>query len=216
MRIRRMVWIVVLLALACGAIPAAGQGDGDATPADLRQLLSDPGCQAACVLGIEPGVTLAMEVPPILEARHVCYNALRLFPDDPGLTFTIDEVGRIAAFFPFAAEDARMIIGTGSDVVLDLGITGIERIMVDDVLEAFGPPSDIATDGEDYWLLYDSLRLDFHIGDDHTSIYHIHLNLPLTFSFVNPDDGGTALGSVLPCSEPAEICSIATATPTGD
>ena len=191
--------------------PTAPAVSEDATPADLRRLLSDPGCQAACFLGIEPGVTLPDEIETIFEATKREYYVGAPLPDDPGLIYTISDQNPADQLFPFSGNYGQIAVNIVDNQVANITLIDVEGLSISDVLEAFGQPSRIVQGLGSYDLVYSVERLQFRLSGDPMNVFEIHL--------MSPDDFESTFNSdlvldIFPCTEPAEICTIATATPS--
>jgi WD40 repeat protein len=148
-------------------IEAAVPPTPDPSAADaLRDFLTDPSCEQACIFGIQPGVTTQTDVEHLLAANNIT-------PD-------IISVGDITTYTWFltptpvfisepAASDA-IIVNFRADVLEHIKINATIPIRI--VREAFGDPEDVRVyDGlpslRDYWLVYPSLGLVF--GSDATA-----------------------------------------------
>ncbi len=173
----------------------AGQGNDN-----IRDLLSDDNCQAACFLGIEPGITTNAEVKTILSLANIEYELGTIgFSNRQSYSFDASGISS-----HFSGGEGSIWAGENEEDVVWLIYLPLSDISVNDVLSLYGPPARISFSGT-IELVYPNERLVFIVDFDPSMISSVEITTldTLTVRYIEQD-------SLLPCIEPVEICSIIT------
>jgi hypothetical protein len=175
----------------------------------LRDLLTDPGCEKACYLGIEPGRTTRSEAEAILNREQLAFIHIPLisegagmlsWPQNPSLTF-LDHV-----------YDATL--GYNGQVTFQLN-AGV-NVPVATVIEAFGPPDKVLYGfvEPDFSLVYTRLNLVFLTSYEGKRITSLALALHDAPHINMVNSAGTAEVSQVCTNYGTPPCIVPTATPT--
>lgn len=174
----------------------------------LRDVFSAPDCDSACFLGIEPELTSQTQLEAILKDSNIHYD---IYP----IGF---EAGSVS--YDFLPPPMDFIDSTDPDGVGVLVASGIVYQMflpladvpVDAVLEAYGAPARIISDTS-MVLVYPSEGIAFDVSlTDSTVVKYAWISSAegIESMFMEP----TLYPDIRPCTELANLCSIAIAAPT--
>ncbi len=170
----------------------------------LRDVLSDEGCQQACFMGIEPGVTTQAELEIILDELNITYqiSPIGLSGHASVYSFRLNDVP------PFIRNDYDVGIGVG-DGMVDQIVIPLQDSPTETILSLYGAPTRIADAGS-ITLAYPTSGIAFAVSRNNNS--------EVAFASILDEEGITNIfiesyPIMPPCTEPAEICRIATATP---
>ena len=191
---------------------------GGDTPADLRRVFNDPGCETpSCWLGIEPGITTQAEVRRILAEIGVEYTVNPASYPPVGF----GEENGIYNFLP--SEDWPYIYTEGHYLAwihfVD-GIAGLTQIPVEislqQVLAEYGAPEHVMDTGNIALLVYPVERMAFGVPfADSDTVIGVAIGTEKTVrDFFLYEDSMTP--PLTDCSALGIPCPIPTATPSGD
>lgn len=169
----------------------------------LSDLLSNSSCTVPCLLGIQPVVTTRSQLEAILLENNLSYEVVHIASLKMDIyTFVYQH--------PLLFEDVGVYIGPG-DFVEEVNFL-TQNLTVQDVLNTYGAPTRVGTVGS-YILIYPDLGLVFFASNDNgDNIGLIKMNSVAGIKRLYLTDYVSELTNCP--DEPANLCQIATATPT--
>jgi hypothetical protein len=165
----------------------------------LRSLLHSPGCQTACFLGIQPGVTSQTQLENNLSNLNIMYEV---------------STASVTSFYNFDASSVSSslisseipaLIIVGVDTVSEINIP-LNGVMASDVTNMYGMPSLVANfgGGGSNYLVYPAQGLVFVESSQGDIVLVI----------IRSRQGISSYTNGAPCTSISPLCSIPTATPT--
>jgi WD40 repeat protein len=137
----------------------------------LRDILSAPNCQIACLLGIEPGVTNHADLENILNSLGIPFESRPI--GNAGMITSYNFDAPIdSPFIPNGHEPIGVMLSPDQVEQVDFEVTGVT---VQDILNWYGAPASVGNVGTNV-LVYPDLGLIFFVSDkDNNSIDLVYL-----------------------------------------
>lgn len=181
-----------------------------ATPAvSLRSIFNPPSCAVACWLGIEPGVTTQADLESILSGLNIQYDVSPIGLEGNTFDYSFNPNNE----WPYVGNNQGSIgILVGDGVVFQM-IVPLADVPIDTILDQYGPPDGIVGPSENRLLLYASYGLAFFVSRTDSTV--------VTSAWFSTQDGivyafvdNLNYPDIQPCTQPANLCAIETATPS--
>jgi hypothetical protein len=179
----------------------------------LRNLLSYPGCERTCFMGIEPGKTTLQEVKDFFAVHHVVYKVSR------GIGETDDNNARFDWYLDTTLPFPSLPDPYPSSITFENGIVSSVQLARDvpltTVISTYGSPQRLfgITTSQDYDLAYPQIGLSFYVSADFAADKAVRIYIMTNAFYERAIDGGSSVNG---CTNvPSAICSIATVTATG-
>ncbi len=175
----------------------------------FEETFENPECQHWCWLGIEPGVTTHAEVEVILTTNGVSYVTAE---HENHWFYTVYwGIDNPNLLFPFAGQFNATIVSTDWNGVVDRILTDVSNLSVETTLGYMDRAPDAIVDFFNPIIIYRDLGVEFEVEEENfTEIMFIALYPP---EYIDHELSAPGVVDMQPCTEPANLCSIPTATP---